>query len=441
MPRVLIISDDRLGATMAGPAIRAYELARHLATFQTTELASLQASQDQLPGVTIHSGLDSSALLNLAKNFDVLVAGSYILAQHAELTKLGKYLVLDLYDPMLFEELAHQEANSLGKFLYFEHHRYLARQMKAADFMICASDRQRDYWLGRLCALGRLDPELYAQDPTARRLIDLVPFGLDSNPPIPGPARLRGVLPGVKEEDVLFLWGGGLWEWFDPLTPIRAISRLRTEHPELKLIFMAGKSPNPTTPAMPMAEKARSLASDLGVLDQTVHFLDEWVPYQERGSLLLEADAAFSAHQDHLETRFAFRTRILDYLWASLPILTTTGDAMADLVSRSNLGQAIAPQDVEGWEKALLRMGKDLAWRRACKERVGEMTQEFTWTRAIAPLKAYCEAPYFTPKPRQESWSTPFPLLTKAGLALKDEGLEGLVKRGKRYLARRSRHE
>jgi hypothetical protein len=33
-----------------------------------------------------------------------------------------------------------------------------------------------------------------------------------------------------------------------------------------------------------------------------------------------------SAHPAHLETRFAFRTRMLDYLWAGLPIVSTEGE-------------------------------------------------------------------------------------------------------------------
>ena len=58
-------------------------------------------------------------------------------------------------------------------------------------------------------------------------------------------------------------------------------------------------------------------------LDHTVFFNDGWVPYAERGAWLAEADIGVSAHFDDIETRFAFRTRLLDYLWAGLPIVTT----------------------------------------------------------------------------------------------------------------------
>ncbi|MNX50971.1 D-inositol-3-phosphate glycosyltransferase [compost metagenome] len=442
MARILVITDDRLGSRMAGPAIRAFELACQLSAHHDVTLASLQPLSDQMESpIPIAAGLDRSSLFALAARSDILLAGGYLYAQHPGLFRLGKYTVLDLYDPMLFEELASHGSSALDAYLHAEHHRHLAAQMQRADFMICASERQRDYWLGRLCALGRLGPALYATDPSAQRLIDVVPFGLSSEPPRPGPARIRGILPGVDDAARIFLWGGGIWEWFDPLTPIRAAASLQHAHPEIKLVFLAGKSPNPGTPTMPMADAARALARELGAMGRSVHFLEDWIPYQDRGALLLEADAAFTAHRDHLETRFSFRTRVLDYLWAGLPILTTAGDSMADLVTREALGEAIAAGDVEGWAAALLRTASDDAGRAAQASRARGVSARFTWEHAVAPLARYCEAPYHTPRPvALAPWRLlgPLPLLTKALLALKAEGMSGLKARAQRYLAKRS---
>ena len=59
---------------------------------------------------------------------------------------------------------------------------------------------------------------------------------------------------------------------------------------------------------------------------------NDWVPYDERALYLMEADLGVSTHHAHLETRYAFRTRMLDYLWARLPIVCTEGDHFGDLV-------------------------------------------------------------------------------------------------------------
>ena len=80
--------------------------------------------------------------------------------------------------------------------------------LQLGDAFLCASDRQRDHWLGALAALGRVSPEVYGRDPALRSLVAVVPFGLDPAPPSSGPV-VKGVLPGIGADDRLLLWGGG----------------------------------------------------------------------------------------------------------------------------------------------------------------------------------------------------------------------------------------
>ena len=41
----------------------------------------------------------------------------------------------------------------------------LSTQLRRGDFFLCASERQRHFWLGHLAALGRLSPTVYDADP------------------------------------------------------------------------------------------------------------------------------------------------------------------------------------------------------------------------------------------------------------------------------------
>jgi len=426
---------------MAGPAIRTLELARHLAAHHAVEVASLQPGERPDSALPIHTGVTGSELIALASRFDVLMAGGFVFAQHPDLLRLDRFRVLDLYDPILLEDLSEHGGKSVNTLRWTEHRRWLDSQLLVADFMVAASDRQRDYWLGRLCALGRLSPDLYALSPDARRLIEVVPFGLPGSSPRAGTPRLKGVVPGIGPGDIVLLWGGGLWDWLDPLTPIQAMAVAAERHPRLRMVFLGGRSPNPGTPTTPMAARARDLASHLGLLGRSVHFVDDWIPYEERGSLLIEADVGISAHPDSLETRFSFRTRILDYLWAGLPILTTSGDSMGDLVAARSLGVAVPPGDVAQWADALGRMANDPVWRAACAARSHEAAQEYRWERAIAPLVEYGKAPYNTPKAaRAASWAKnpTLSLAAKTALSLRDEGLTGLKDRVGRFVARRT---
>ena len=95
----------------------------------------------------------------------------------------------------------------------------------------------------------------------------------------------------------------------------------------MRLVFLGMRHPNPLIPEMRMAVAARRLADELGLTGTHVIFNEEWVAYDERQNFLLDADIGVSTHLHHVETDYSFRTRILDYLWASLPIVSTTGDA------------------------------------------------------------------------------------------------------------------
>src|SRR5206468_11661898 len=143
---------------------------------------------------------------------------------------------------------------------------------------VCASEKQRDYWLGMLAANNRINPHEYDADPTMRDLIDVVPFGVPAEPPRPTGRALKGAYSGIGENDRVILWGGGIWEWFDPLTLIRAVHQIRDTHPEVKLFFMGVKHPNPLVPDMDMTARAMALAEELGLTGSAV-FFNDWVPY------------------------------------------------------------------------------------------------------------------------------------------------------------------
>lgn len=88
-------------------------------------------------------------------------------------------------------------------------------------------------------------------DPSLRRLVDVVPYGLPEHPLPSAMPAIKGVWPGIELGDRLALWGGGLWPWLDPLTAIRAVALLRERRPRLKLVFPGTRHPNPTMARCP----------------------------------------------------------------------------------------------------------------------------------------------------------------------------------------------
>jgi hypothetical protein len=265
------------------------------------------------------------------------------------------------------------------------------------DFLVCASEKQRDFWLGHLAALGRLNTRTYDDDSTLRSLIDVAPFGIPAEPPRRTRPVLKGVVDGIGPDDQVVLWGGGIYNWFDPLTLLRAVDLLRTRRPGVRLFFLGMQHPHPDVPEMRMSLAARTLAAELGLTGTHVFFNEDWVRYDERADYLLEADVGVSTHLDHVETAFSFRTRMLDYLWAGLPMVCTRGDVFAALVDEHGLGLTVAPGDVEGLADALDRLLGDAAFAAACRSRVAELAPSFSWAQVLTPLVAFCAAPRRAP--------------------------------------------
>ena len=207
------------------------------------------------------------------------------------------------------------------------------------------------------------------------------------------------------------------------------------------------KHPNPEIPEMAMTNRAVDLARELGVLDRFVFFNHGWVSYEDRQAYLAEVDAGVSSHFDSIETRFSFRTRVLDYLWAGLPILTTEGDGMAELVAQERLGEVLRYEDVEGWKLAIRALADDKARRAEVRERVSRIAPRFRWSEAVGPLLAYCQAPYRIPRSLKAGTELRIPkgapsLVSKSWSVIRYEGPLPLLKKGLRYVKRSlARHD
>jgi GT2 family glycosyltransferase/glycosyltransferase involved in cell wall biosynthesis len=395
---VLVITGDPLGVRMAGPAIRAWNMAKALSTTNDVTLMTLSRLEPvdaPFKMVRVRAG-DERAFAPWEKWADVIVFQGHAMAAFDGLQGTSKIVVADVYDPMHLEQL--EQGKHLPAATWERHvadaTQTLNQQLERADFILCASERQRMFYLGQLAALGRINPATYANDPDLRGLLAVVPFGLDSAPPEHQRSVLKGIHPGIGLNDKVLLWGGGLYNWFDPKTLIRAVASLAERHPEVRLFFQGTKHPHPGVPEMEIVSESRALAADLGVIDRCVFFNDSWVEYSDRQNYLSEADAGVSTHFAHVETTFSFRTRILDYLWAGLPMVVTEGDSFAELVAAEGLGIVVPERDVAALDIALERILFDEDLITASVAAISEVRERFFWAKTLAPLVDFARAPH-----------------------------------------------
>ncbi|WP_216214167.1 glycosyltransferase [Amycolatopsis aidingensis] len=394
--RVLVLTGDALTERMAGPAIRAWNIASVLAAEHEVRLVTVNPVADPPPAPFQVSAARRRDLAEPVEWAEVVILQGHVLEMAPALKKQHqhKLVVCDLYDPMHLEllEQGKDAADDRRAADLIGVTRVLDAQLERGDFFLCASERQRHFWLGHLAALGRLSPRLYDADPTTQSLLAVVPFGLSEQAPQRTGPGLRATL-NISETDHVVLWAGGVYSWFDPLTLVRAIDRLRERRGDVRLVFLGMRHPNPEVTEMSIGAQTARLADSLGLTDKHVFFNEHWVPYGERQNWLLDADCGVTTHFEHVETTFAFRTRVLDYLWAGLPIVTTDGDAMADLVRTERLGVVVPAEDVDALAEALEKSLYDTEFAAACVERIRQVAERYTWPRVLEPLVEFCRDP------------------------------------------------
>src|SRR5262249_37185582 len=152
------------------------------------------------------------------------------------------------------------------------------------------------------------------------------------------------------------------------ITLLRAVARVRATHPEVKLLFLGAVYPGSSGLGLgARLEEAIVEANRLGLWQNGVYLQEEWLPHAKVVDYLRDADAAVTTYFRNAETRFAHRTRFLDYIWAHLPIICTRGDVLADEVERSTWGVAVAERDEDGLVAAILRLVEDEAFTAECR--------------------------------------------------------------------------
>jgi glycosyltransferase involved in cell wall biosynthesis len=371
---------------MAGVGMRYWELSHSLANSHDILLSIPNKTDVKSETVKICRHNDE-AFKKFISQADVVVAQDLTPKLILLCRKHGVRIINDAYDPVLFEDLeifGHQS-------LKFQGHKinrvvsHLRLRLMAADAVICASDKQRDLWLGALMVLGKINTTTYHRDKTLNELVAKVPFGMSDTPGQKTGPGLREKF-GIGKDDKVILWGGGIWNWFDPLSVIKAVAILAQKRDDVHLVFMGAGHPQLGSAGSEIADKAKKLAANLGVMGTHVHFNNEWVPYAERNNFYFDADLGISSHLMHVEAQFAFRTRVLDYFWADLPIIATEGDTLAQLISEHNMGVVVPAESPEAIVDAIESLIDNPERLNACKSNIREVKKDYTWSHIAKTL-------------------------------------------------------
>jgi hypothetical protein len=298
--------------------------------------------------------------------------------------------VVDLYDPFIVENLHYYP--SRGAEVFAHDHATLIQSLLRGDHFLCASEAQRLFYLGVLLATGRVNPIAFENDPNLDALLRIAPFGV-------GPPGSAGVSPALSRKPeptagetpalpgVLF---GAIYDWYDPILAIDAVVIARASLPDITLTFTT--HPNPSlTPQGKLAEAMKEVKRK-GY--DFVRF-EPWVAYEERAAFFARFGAALMTFPRSIETDLSMRTRVYDFIWGGLPIVTSSAPGTDELLTRYGAGTIVASNSPASLAAALVRVLRDEHAR--MREGARRFVDEHQWDRALQPLVEFVRAPRIDP--------------------------------------------
>lgn len=283
--------------------------------------------------------------------------------------------VVDLYDPFIIENLHYFADRGLQVFAH--DHATLVNSLLNGDMFLCASEAQRLFYLGTLLALGRLNPVLFENDPHLDGLVRIAPFGVQP------PRRFASRDP--RRAAILF---GGIYDWYDPILAIDAVAIARATIPGLTLTFT--RHPNPELTPQGKAAEAIAYARDKRY--DFVEFVP-WVPYDGRGEFFDRHTLSLLTFPQSLETDLSMRTRVYDYLWGGMPIVTSSAPGTDEILTRYGAGVVVHEDSAEAFAGAIVSTLGERSRYEAMLSGTRAFVEEHQWERTLAPLVAFCRAP------------------------------------------------
>jgi len=197
------------------------------------------------------------------------------------------------------------------------------------------------------------------------RLVRVVPNGVDvARFGVAHDARAK---TGPRRPTLIYMGYLGAWAGVDLL--LEALGLALRCVPDLRLILLGHGTPLDLA-ALESGIRTRGLA-------MAVEFRGE-VAYEQLPAHLAEADVGLAMFRPLDLTRYAFPLKVVEYMAAGLPVLTTSDTEAADLVSRTGAGAA-APYDAAALAEAAVTLLQDPARRAEHSARAVQAAQAYEW--------------------------------------------------------------
>lgn len=329
---------------------------------------------------------DIDELASLVAPYDTVVV-SYCMGglstKVADVIRPDQQLVLDCNVPIYVEASARYTQDLEREYRAF--HDDVGRWshvLARGDVFMCASETQKQFYKGVLSGVGRINPATYGDD-----MLRIVPYGIYREAPRPSEKPITALLKPADSQAKKILWFGGIYPWFDLRNLVDSVKLLNKDVPA-KLVIVGARNPFNNHPdfTRPYEELLAHINADPALKDLII--IQDWVEFEKRGDWYLDSDLVVVVNKLGDENELAWRTRLVDFMWADLPILTNAGDPLGEELIAHEAAvrlQGLSAQEIVGDLKKTLY---DASKLKAVQKNLRKMKENYYWDKATKQIAA-----------------------------------------------------
>jgi glycosyltransferase involved in cell wall biosynthesis len=299
----------------------------------------------------------------------------------ASSVQANQQLILDCYVP-IYVEISARASNNLES-EYYAFGNEIGRWstvLRRGDIYLCANENQKRYYQGVLSALGRINPLTYEDD-----LIKIVPYGIYRQPPKVTSKPITALLGKNENKYKKILWFGAVYPWFDLSTLVEAVAIVNNVIPT-KLVIVGAKNPFNAHPdfVQRYEELIDFIDSDPKHKDNVI--LQDWVEFNDRANWYLDSDLVILLNKIGNENELAWRTRLVDYIWADLPIVTNAGDPLGERLIAEGAAERLGDLSEQGLASSLLGLLNRPNRLEEIKHNLAKVRDDYYWDNVTKQL-------------------------------------------------------
>ncbi len=300
----------------------------------------------------------------------------------ADSIRPDQQLILDCYVPIYVEVSARDSTDIDSEYHAFhgDVERW-AHVLKRGDVFLCASDEQRKYYKGVLSALGRINPATYGQE-----LLIIVPYGIYREKPTATEKPITKLLNKNSSERKI-LWFGGIYPWFDLRNLVDAVVLLN-QSTSAKLIIVGAKNPFNDHPDFDRIYQELIKHIEKIKAKNTV-IVQDWIEFDKRADWYLDSDLVVVISKEGEENELSWRTRLVDFVWADLPLLTNGGDPLGEVLIRNRAAERLSGLSPRAIADDLQRILHDAKKIKELQQNLSKLKKRYYWDFITKQLSEY----------------------------------------------------